>query len=68
MTHLPDEPTSSRYPTRKVTAATLGAAVATICVLTVDTLTGVTTPTGIEGALATVLAFLGGYIVRESTD
>lgn len=52
-------------PTRKVAASTLGAAVATLAVLAAQTWAGVEIPPGFEGALAVVLGFLAGYVVRE---
>lgn len=48
-------------PTRKVQAATAGAAAATVIVLGAVWLGAGDPPTGLEGALATVLAFTFGW-------
>lgn len=58
---MPNAPTAA--PVTKVIAATLGAAAATIIVATVTAIWNLDTPAGVEGALATLLAFLAGYIV-----
>lgn len=55
-------PIPSRAPVAKVTAATAGAAVATLIILIIQWITGDQPPVGIEGALATVLAFVSGYL------
>jgi len=55
-----DEPTASKVPVAKVTAATAGAAVATVICLVISIWADV--PTGLEGALATVMAFAAGYL------
>lgn len=60
---LVDQP--SPAPTRKVTAAALGAALATIAVWAAHAFAGVDVPPGVEGALAVVLGFVCGYLVRE---
>ena len=53
----------SKAPVAKVAAATAGAAVATVICLIIDAFNGdAGIPTGLEGALATVLAFGAGYI------
>lgn len=62
----PDGP--SRAPVPKVTAATAGAALATVCVIVVATLTGSNVPPGLEGALATVFAFIAGYLAPRALD
>ena len=48
-------------PTRKVTAATLGAAVATIVLALVPG----NEPVALQGAITTVSVFLCGWVVRE---
>ncbi len=63
MPDLVDQP--SPAPTRKVTAAGLGAAAATLVVWALTAFAGADVPPGVEGALATVLALLAGYVVRE---
>lgn len=60
---LVDQPTAT--PTRKVTAATLGAAAATLVVYALTAFAGADVPPGVEGALATLLAMAAGYVVRE---
>lgn len=63
---LPDieiEPT--RAPTRKVTAAGVGGAAATIVVIGIQMFTGAEIPMGLEAALATVFAFGAGYMTSE---
>lgn len=60
MTSDPSAQSPSRAPVAKVTAATVGAAVATAACLVASIWTDV--PTGLEGALATVFAFGAGYL------
>jgi hypothetical protein len=57
-----DDPT----PTRKVTLATVGAACATALVIIISWITGESSPTGLEGALATIFTFVFGYFVKET--
>ena len=60
---MPDQPTSA--PTDKVTAATIGAAVAVILAWVLEIATGVDIPAFVGGALAVVLTFLFGYLKTE---
>ncbi len=53
-------PTAAPVP--KVTMATAAAASATIICAVVQAIVGTDLPVGLEGALATVLAFIGGYL------
>jgi hypothetical protein len=57
--------TSDLSPDRKVVAAGLGGAVATIVVLGAQWLGAPEAPSGLEGAIATVVAFAAGYWVRR---
>ena len=52
-------------PNRKVNAAGAGGALATVVVLGAVWLGAGEPPTGLEGALATVLAWTAGYFVPE---
>lgn len=53
---------SDKTPVPKVAAATVAAAVATVVVIALQTLTGTEVPVGLEGALATIFAFIAGYL------
>lgn len=57
----------SPMPVRKVYAATLGAAGATIIVTLAQSIWSWDAPVGLEGAIATVLAFAAGYLT-PATD
>lgn len=52
----------SARPVPKVTAATAAAAAATLTVIVIQSLTGSDAPVGLEGALATLFAFVAGYL------
>ena len=52
-------------PTTKVTAFTVGAALATVAVTLAHTTWGVQFPAGFEGALAVIFGFIAGYFVKE---
>jgi hypothetical protein len=52
----------SKVPVPKVAAATAAAALATVIVVLVSAITGKDAPTGLEGSLATLLAFAAGYL------
>lgn len=52
-------------PTRKITAAGLGGATATVIVLGAVWLGAPEPPPGFEGALATVCAFAAGWWMRS---
>lgn len=56
--------TGSNAPTPKVVGAGAGGAIATILVWVLG-LAGVEVPPEVAAALATVVAFIGGYIRRE---
>lgn len=56
---------SRHRPTRKVTAATLGAAVASIIVTLITEFTGADLPVGVEGAIAVLVTFVAGYLTKE---
>lgn len=56
------QPDYGKAPVPKVTAATAAAALATVVVVLVSAITGKDAPTGLEGALATLLAFVAGYL------
>lgn len=58
-----NQPTA--VPTNKVTAATLGCALATIAVWGFEALSGVDIPLLVEAAVATVGTFGAGYLVPE---
>lgn len=58
------QPTAA--PTRKVTAATLAAAVATLATWALAE-AGVDVPAGVEAALTTLVTFAGGYLVRDDS-
>lgn len=55
-----------RTPVPKVAAATVAAALATVVVIVVKTLTGADVPVGLEGALATIFAFVAGYLAPRT--
>lgn len=50
----------------KVGAATLGAAVGIILVWAVEATTGIDVPDLVEGAVAVLLTFGAGYLVRDT--
>jgi predicted anti-sigma-YlaC factor YlaD len=53
-------------PSRKVTAAAVGGAAATVLILGAQWLfSAPDAPAGLEGALATLFAFGAGYLTRE---
>lgn len=55
----------SNVPTRKVTAAALGAGVATVIVGVATWLGAPDPPVGLEGGIATVIGFLAAYFTNE---
>jgi hypothetical protein len=55
-------PKADATPAPKVVAATAAAAAATCIVVLISVVTGGQVPVGVEGALATLLAFAAGYI------
>lgn len=59
---------SSAAPVAKVAAATAAAALATVAVIAVQAFTDADAPPGLEGALATIFAFLAGYLVPQAHD
>ena len=63
MPRLVTQPTPQ--PTRKVSASALGGALATVLVLAAQAWAGLDVPPGMEGALAVLLGFAAGYLVRE---
>lgn len=68
MTHPsepPSEPTGGA-PVPKVVAATAAAAAATIIVVIIGMITGTDVPAGVEGAVATLLAFAAGYLAPRA--
>jgi hypothetical protein len=50
-----------KAPVPKVAAATAAAALATVVVIVVQAVTKADAPVGLEGALATIFAFIAGY-------
>lgn len=52
-------------PSTKVTAATLAAAVTIIAVWGIQASTAIEIPTGVSGAITTILTLLAGYVVKE---
>lgn len=69
MSHIPQSPAegerdNSAAPTPKVVAAT--AAAATIIVVIITAITGNDVPAGVEGAIATLLAFAAGYLAPRA--
>ena len=63
MPRLVDQPDAA--PTRKVSAAALGGALATVVVWALQAFGGVEVPPGVEGAVAVIIATLAGYVIRE---
>ena len=59
-----DRPATDISP--KVTAAAVAAAVATILVWGIETLTGIDIPTLVEGAGTVLLTFGAGYLIRDT--
>lgn len=57
---------SSTQPTRKVSAAGIGGAVATVAVWVLTLATGVDVPAPVAVAIGAVCSFAGGYIVRDA--
>ena len=55
-------------PTRKVGAAGIAGAIAAIIVWIVGEFAGIDVPTGVEAALATVVAFVAGYFVEDEPN
>jgi len=55
-------PKADPTPAPKVVAATAAAAAATCIVVLISVLTGGQVPVGVEGAIATLLAFAAGYM------
>jgi hypothetical protein len=49
----------------KVTAATVGAALATVTIWLVESTTAVAVPAGVTAAVTTLLTLIAGYIVSE---
>lgn len=74
MSDWPDEPSErtappakpSAAPVPKVAAATAAAAAATIIVVLVNLFTDTDVPAGVEGAIATLVAFVAGYLAPRS--
>jgi hypothetical protein len=56
------------WPTNKVTAAAGGGALGTLLVACAVWFGATEPPVGVEGAAATLGAFLMGYFVRETRD
>jgi hypothetical protein len=70
VSHIPQSPAegdrdNSAAPTPKVVAATAAAA-ATIIVVIITAITGNDVPAGVEGAIATLLAFAAGYLAPRA--
>lgn len=62
MDNYDDHTPHGAAPVRKVTAAGVGGAAATVAVIVLQMATGTEVPVGLEGALATLFAFVAGYI------
>lgn len=62
MTHIDPGQSGGKAPVPKVAAATAAAALATVLVILVSAISGKEPPTGLEGAVATLLAFAAGYL------
>jgi hypothetical protein len=62
----PDEPSSSLIPQRKVSSGALGGAVATVILWAVG-LTGVSIPSAVAAAIATVVVTAVAYLVPGET-
>lgn len=60
--------TLAAVPTRKITAAAVGGAVATIVVTVLQAVTGAQPAPGLEAAFATIATVGAGYFVKESTS
>lgn len=69
-TEPPTDPTPpakpGAEPVPKVVAATAAAAAATIIVVAIGALTNYDIPPGLEGAIATVIAFIAGYLAPRA--
>lgn len=61
-----ESPEPSKVPTAKVTSALAAGALATVVAIIVQSITHHPAPAGLEGGLATIFAFLGGYIAPRN--
>lgn len=55
-----------KTPVPKVSAATTAAALATVVIIIIQGVTDTEVPVGLEGALATIFAFVAGYLAPRA--